>query len=164
VRGHQVTHCSVSDDYIVYSIIENNLTPTTDAFKLDNEANFTSIVVIDIANKKEVKIANPSDTNITAVYIDEGLMLIGSNGKIYEMKPSQLFEEGLGSRISASGFAEMATLNTLPDSFSENNEIYAFWHSKSSSNVEVYSRSLRKMTVNIFNYRTKEGQAKFQRM
>ena len=77
----------------MYAIIEDKSTPTTDAFKLDNEANITSIVVINIASKKEVTISNPSDTNITAVYIDDGLMLIGSGGKIYEVKPSQLFDE-----------------------------------------------------------------------
>ena len=75
----------------------------------------TSIVVLNIRTKKEVTIANPSDAGITAVYIDEGLLMIGSLGKIYEAKPTALFEEGQPSCISAEQFLEMSTQNDLPD-------------------------------------------------
>ena len=120
-RGHRVSHCSVSDDYVVYSIIDDSAagpaaTEVSDAFGAQDTglAQQTSIVVLDIRTKKEVTIANPSDAEISAVYIDEGLLMIGSLGKLYEVKPTTLFEEGQPSRISAEQFSEIATQNDLP--------------------------------------------------
>ena len=167
-RGHRISHCSVSDDYVAYSIIEESATASevTDAFGPQDTAlaGQTSIVVLNIQTKKEVTIANPSHAGITAVYVDEGLLMIGSFGKIYEVKPSTLFEEGQPSRISAEKFLEMSSQNDLPDKFSTHSEIYAFWHTKNSTTVEVYTKSLRRMAVHIFRYRAQEGRAKLARM
>ena len=56
--GHHVSHCSVSDEYIVYSIVEEEQSVVTEAFgsrEFDNVKK-TSIVVINIQTKEEVTI------------------------------------------------------------------------------------------------------------
>ena len=51
----------------------------------------TLIVVIDIKSKTEIVLENPSSSAITAVYIDEFTLMLGSHYMIYYLDPKELF-------------------------------------------------------------------------
>ena len=92
----KVQLCSVSDEYIVYTVIENTHTLDDEAFGASqgSAASQTYIVVIDIKAGQEVMIANPFKSAISAVYVDEHLLMLASGGKTYETKSGIFFEDG----------------------------------------------------------------------
>ena len=91
-------------------------------------ASQTLIVVVDVRNKREVVLRNPSSSLITAVYADENVILLGSYAKIFHLTPSRLFQSEISRNFDpqASTFKEVS----LPPSHSTEVEIYAFWHTK----------------------------------
>ena len=52
----------------------------------------TVIVVVDVKHKTEVVLNNPSSMRITAAYIDEGILMLGSNSLAYSVEPKTLFQ------------------------------------------------------------------------
>lgn len=49
------------------------------------------MVVVDIKSKQEVVLRNPSNSHITAAYIDEGILMLGSQNVAYSLTPKTLF-------------------------------------------------------------------------
>lgn len=47
----------------------------------------TMLVIVDIKNKTEVVLPNPSLKRITAVYVDETIMMVGSYSEAYQLTP-----------------------------------------------------------------------------
>lgn len=169
-RCHKVIHCSVSDSYIVYAIVQEddssvnpleNGEPQLAEFIEDNDdvkiAKQTLIVVIDINKKTEIVLANPSKSKITAVYVDESALMLGSYYMVFQLDPRQLF---LSQREpTAFDFSE----TMLPESSRQNNEIYAFWHTKNASKFEIYVKSNVKAEISIFNLRTEQELLRMQK-
>lgn len=116
-RSQKVTHCSVSDSYIVYSVVEENgnfsVENSSAAILHENDSEIatqTLVVVIDVKNKTEIVLRNPSESQITAVYVDETFLLLGSLTKMFQLTPSRLFlsENGSGFTPHASSFKEIS--------------------------------------------------------
>ena len=120
--------------------------------------------MIDIKAEQEVMIANPFKSAISAVYADDSLLMLGSAGKTYETKPATLFEEGRPGFFDGEAFIELASLSSLPRDYSQNCEIYAFWHTRNATTVEIFAKSIKSAQIHMFRYKTVEGQAKFERM
>lgn len=151
-----MTHCSVSDFFIVYSVVEENENFSLRNAAEDSEiASNTLIVVIDVKNKTEIVLRNPSSSQITAVYADEKLLLLGSLTKIFQLTPSKLFlsESGSSFEPHASTFKEI----TLPADYLQNHEIYAFWHTKNQVKVDVFVKSTIKAEIALFHFHTTEA-------
>ena len=55
------------------------------------DAKNTLIVVIDVKNRREIVLANPSERKITAVYVDERMLMLGSFSSIFQLTPQSLF-------------------------------------------------------------------------
>ena len=120
--------------------------------------------MVDIRGEKETMIANPFSSTISAVYADDNLLMLGSQGQTYETKPATLFEDGQPTFFDADRFTELASLSSLPRDYSQSCEIYAFWHTKNATTVEIFAKSLSAAQIHMFRYKTVEGQAKFERM
>ena len=88
-RYQTISHCSVSEKYIAYVMRTHFDEQKMDMFQIDEKevTKNTEIVVIDVTDMSEVKIKSPSPDLITALYIDQEIMMIGSRAKIYEVKP-----------------------------------------------------------------------------
>ena len=102
-------------------------------------------------------IANPFQSTISAVYADDNLLMLGSQGQAYETKPASLFEDGHPTFFDADGFSELASICSLPRDYSQNCEIYAFWHTKNATTVEIFAKSLAAPLIHMFRYKTVEG-------
>ena len=50
-------------------------------------------MVIDLKKQTEIVLENPSEHEITAIYVDESSLMIGCNDKAYYKTPSQLFKK-----------------------------------------------------------------------
>ena len=76
---------------MVYSVIidslEAKVIPEFRTSSPEDEARNTLIVVIDVINKCEIVLRNPSSGQITAVYVDGGVLMLGSNSSIHSTKP-----------------------------------------------------------------------------
>jgi hypothetical protein len=92
-KSQSISHCSVSEKYIAYILLTNYDEHKMDMFQIDEKevTKHTEIVVIDVTDMSEVKIKSPSPDLISALYIDQEIMMIGSRAKIYEVKPQALF-------------------------------------------------------------------------
>jgi len=84
---------------VVYAVVQETNMYTIDATgefdsvqMVNSElAKRTLLVVVDIKNKTEVVLANPSDKRVTTVYIDEKMLMVACYGEVYQLKPQSLF-------------------------------------------------------------------------
>ena len=51
----------------------------------------TIIVVVDLKNKAEYVLKNPSEKRVSAVYIDESIMMLGCHDEVFQLTPRNLF-------------------------------------------------------------------------
>ena len=119
------------------------------------EAKSTLIVIIYIANKKEVVLANPSESTITAVYADESIIMLGSHDAIFSLSPGKLFLQDGPSPSSQDTWRKTILPSGLEKS--SKNRVYAFWHTKNQVKVDVFTHSTVRAEVSIFTFRTQEG-------
>ena len=146
----RVTCCSVSDRYVAYSVVEENDQVILDGppeLALDSNeqavAKQTLIVVIDVKNLTEIVLENPSNRRVTAIYADEGLLMVGSHDSAYYLTPSKLF-------LSEADLSNVFTEVKLPESHRQKSEIYAFWHTKNQAKVDIFVKSTVKTEICIF--------------
>ena len=51
----------------------------------------TLLVVVDLKQKTEYVLKNPSQNRVTAVYIDENILMVGNYSEAYSLTPQKLF-------------------------------------------------------------------------
>jgi len=123
-----------------------------------------SVHVIDIRSSQEISLSNPFDREITAVYVDEGLLMLASYANLMETKPANLFLDPTTKSFDRSvlsrseldkRFSDVSRKYSLPgDLGSHNSEIYAFWHTKNSVSVDIFVKSLKGMRISIYSFKT----------
>ena len=170
---NKITHCSVSDSYVVYAVVQESA-----QFVLQNRGEFDSLemveaelakrtllVIVDIKNKTEVVLPNPSQKKVTAVYVDETILMVGSYSEVYQLTPQSLFIQDEASNLLDDKHDEAQgkfTKTMLPEAQRQNNEIYAFWHTQSSAKIDVYAKSNTKAQISIYLYRTAKAMEKIR--
>ena len=89
--------------------------------------------------------------------------MVGSGSSIYHMKPRDLFVRPGNSASSARKHAlfEHATLSG-DSGVDSQDEIYAFWHTKGQTKVDVYTKSKTKTLLSIYVFHTAEGLEKLR--
>ena len=98
-KSEIVSHCSVSENFITYAIVPKIDEHLENMFTVDSaeSASQTVIYIINLKEMREIKIPNPSPDKVTALYIDNDIMMIGSRAKTFEVKPMALFLNNLKS-------------------------------------------------------------------
>lgn len=149
-----VKACSVSENYVSFCLeslkkseADSNLEKATESSPTNSE-----VFVIDVANMQEKKFSCPFKQDVTAVYIDNEILLIASHATVRECKPSDL--------MSGQQDLESAAESEIPKSLGPNRTIYAFWHQKRAPTAQVYVRNAVNLQLSKLLYTTQMlGQA-----
>ena len=94
-----MTHCSVSDDFVAFTVRQEfpEAAPAShDEFQVNAPKSgpvHVKIVLIDVKRRCETVLKNPSESEITAIYVDESILMVGSGNSAYALNPVKLFHE-----------------------------------------------------------------------
>lgn len=129
-------------------------------------------IVVDLLSQEEIVIPNPSkNQKISALYIDDQMLLIGCQDEIFELKPADLFRneelksKKVGLDRESDLFEQYVTQSVLPEQTSSQNNyiglnqgvIYAFWHTRNMAKADIFVRDRVSAELRIFTYWTREG-------